>query len=166
MPLTSVLFLVGSIAICGLPPFNGFVSEWLIYVGAFRGGSWLETNFAASSVAALFALALIGGLALACFAKAFGVVFLGEPRSAAVQQAHEVRPIMSGPIVALAALCALIGLCPAVALRLVQPVAHSMSGVSVMPADSAMMLTSLSRVTAALVALVLSLALLRSWLLR
>src|SRR5262245_41095791 len=81
MPATGLLFLVGSIAICGLPPLNGFVSEWLIYVGAFRGGAALVPEFTVFSVVVVVSLALIGGLAAACFVKAFGIVFLGEARS-------------------------------------------------------------------------------------
>ena len=82
MPTTALAFLVGAVAICGLPPLNGFVSEWLIYVGAFRGGaSSRRRRGRLAALAVLAALALIGGLAAACFVKAFGVVFLGEPRS-------------------------------------------------------------------------------------
>jgi hydrogenase-4 component B len=165
MPVTSVLFLLGSVAICGLPPFNGFVSEWLIYVGAFRGSGWLATPLAASSVCALFALALIGGMAQACFARAFGVIFLGQPRSALARQAHEVRPIMLAPMVVLAGLCALIGIWPSAALRIVQPAASQMSGTMSTPHDSISMLGSLSRVALVLVSLVLFLALIRKCLL-
>ena len=68
--LTAGTFLAGSVAICGLPPFNGFVSEWLIYLAAFRG---LAFTRSAWSVLSLAALAMIGALAAACFAKVFGV---------------------------------------------------------------------------------------------
>lgn len=166
MPLTSVLFLVGSVAICGLPPFNGFVSEWLIYVGAFRGAASLAAPYAASSVVALFALALIGGLALACFVKAFGVVFLGQPRSKSVRHAREVSPLMTRPMLISASLCALIGTWPTIAIRLVQPVVREMSTTASLPADARSMLVSLTRVVAALLALALTLALLRRLLLR
>ena len=79
MPFTAGAFLAGSWAICGLPPLNGFISEWLIYLAAFRGLSFPRGAWAGLAMAAL---ALIGTLAAACFAKVFGVVFLGEPRSA------------------------------------------------------------------------------------
>ncbi|MBL0313943.1 MAG: hypothetical protein IPP78_14835 [Holophagaceae bacterium] len=72
MPKTSAAFLVGAWAICGLPPLNGFVSEWLIYLGAFRGLVMTRWWF---SLITLGALAVIGALALACFTKAYGVVF-------------------------------------------------------------------------------------------
>jgi hydrogenase-4 component B len=80
MPWTGATFLIGAAAICGLPPLNGFVSEFLIYVGAFHGGAALSGANAIAALFVILALALIGGLALACFAKAFGIIFLGEPR--------------------------------------------------------------------------------------
>ncbi len=79
---TGAAFLVGAVAICGLPPLNGFVSEWLIYLGSFRAltgsGGGVGTLGAAAGAPAL---ALIGALAVACFVKAFSAVFLGTPRS-------------------------------------------------------------------------------------
>jgi hydrogenase-4 component B len=109
MPITGISFLVGSAAICGLPPLNGFVSEFLIYLGAFKGvmdASALPLLLLLGTGAAL---ALIGGLAVACFTKASGVVFLGEPRSTA-QAEHECRDSMTGPMIVLGGLCAAIGL--------------------------------------------------------
>lgn len=80
MPHTAFLFLVASLAICGLPPFNGFVSEFLIYNGMFTGLHGSDNALLSSIVCGLFGLALIGGLAMLCFTKAFGSVFLGTPR--------------------------------------------------------------------------------------
>lgn len=110
MPWTAFTFLIGSIAICGLPPLNGFASEFLIYLGAFKNsiGGGLESVIFALIV--IGSLALIGGLALACFAKAFGVIFLGLPRSEEAQQAHEVGPGMKFAMTTLAALCVLLGM--------------------------------------------------------
>ena len=88
MPLTGILFLCGTAALCALPPFNGFVSELTIYLGLFDGiasGSNVLT-----SAAGLIALALIGGLALLAFTKLYGTVFLGAPRSHCVAEAREV----------------------------------------------------------------------------
>ncbi len=113
MPATGLLFLVGAVAICGLPPLNGFVSELLIYLGLFsaaaatQGRWWIATAFAAP------ALALVGALALACFVKAFGAIFLGEPRSPHSLRAREAPRTMLLPMIALAACCAGIGLAPA-----------------------------------------------------
>ena len=80
MPQTTFLFLIAAIAICGLPPFNGFVSEFLIYNGLFKGLEGSDKTMLSSIVCGIFGLALIGGLALLCFTKAFGTVFLGTPR--------------------------------------------------------------------------------------
>jgi len=81
MPHTSFLFLIASLAICGLPPFNGFVSEFLIYSGMFAGMNHADLNFLSLLVSTLFALSLIGGLAILCFTKAMGTIFTGIPRS-------------------------------------------------------------------------------------
>src|SRR5204863_7427113 len=84
MPRTAALFAVGAVAICGLPPLNGFISELFVYLGLFR-------SLAGSPGAALAApaLALVGALALACFVKAFGAVFLGHPRSRRTEHLNE-----------------------------------------------------------------------------
>ena len=77
MPWTSLCFVVGSVAICGLPPLNGFVSEFLIYLGLFRTlANGAGPTFAGAAFAAP-ALALIGALAVACFVKVYGAIFLG-----------------------------------------------------------------------------------------
>lgn len=81
MPHTAFLFLIAALAICGLPPFNGFVSEFLIYNGMFTGLHISDKTLLSSIVCSLFGLALIGGLAMLCFTKAFGSVFLGSSRS-------------------------------------------------------------------------------------
>ena len=109
MPRTGFGFLVGAIAICGLPPLNGLVSELLVYLGLFRlaahgDGPWLAGVLAAP------ALALVGTLAVACFVKVFGAVFLGHPRSPATLRAHEAGPAMLAPMAILALSCLFIGL--------------------------------------------------------
>lgn len=80
MPQTSFLFLIASLAICGLPPFNGFVSEFLIYNGMFSSLQSSDKALLSWIVCGLFGLSLIGGLAMLCFTKAFGTVFLGTAR--------------------------------------------------------------------------------------
>jgi hydrogenase-4 component B len=164
MPATGTAFLVGSVAICGLPPLNGFVSEWLIFLGAFRGGATLPATGAVVVLVTLPALALIGGLAAACFVKVFGVVFLGEPRSDHARHAHEVGLTMRAPMLAAAVACLAIGLWPAGALALVAPAAVSLSGTS-MPADLGP-LFNISLLATVLVALIAALAWLRAWLLK
>ncbi|HQU33032.1 MAG TPA: proton-conducting transporter membrane subunit [Thermoanaerobaculaceae bacterium] len=110
MPWTGGTFLIGAAAISGLPPLNGFVSEFLIYTGAFAAALTGRGALLAAAVAAAAGLALIGGLALACFTKAFGAVFLGEPRSPRAGRAGEVAAALRLPMAALAAACAAIGL--------------------------------------------------------
>jgi hydrogenase-4 component B len=110
------------------------------------------------------ALALIGGLAAACFVKVFGVVFLGEPRGDHARHAHEVGLAMRAPMVAAAVACLAIGLWPAGALALVAPAAVSLSGAA-LPADLGP-LFNISLLAAVLVALMVALAWLRARLLR
>ena len=81
MPYSAVLFLTGSIAICGLPPFNGFVSEFMIYFGMLKGLSVNNLFMLLVMLLGLSGLALVGTLAILCFTKAFSIVFLGEARS-------------------------------------------------------------------------------------
>jgi len=116
MPTTGVFFLVGAIAICGLPPLNGFVSEFLIYAAGFQGvgEQRLDLLF---TVLVILSLALIGGLAIACFTKVFGVVFLGEPRNDGARQAHEAHVTMLLPMAVLVLFCLLIGLAPVFFVR-------------------------------------------------
>jgi hydrogenase-4 component B len=113
MPATALAFLVGAVAICGLPPLNGFVSELFIYLGLF-GSLRPEQGLPSWPVAALAApaLGLIGALALACFVKVFGAVFLGAGRSEHAAHAHEAGWSMLAPMAVLAGCCALIGLAP------------------------------------------------------
>jgi hydrogenase-4 component B len=164
MPETGTAFLVGSVAICGLPPLNGFVSEWLIYLGAFRGGASLPAAGAVAALVTLPALALIGGLAAACFVKVFGVVFLGEPRSDHARHAREVGLAMRAPMLAAALACLAIGMWPAGALALVAPAAVSLSGAE-MPADLGP-LFKISLLATVLVSLIVALAWLRARLLK
>jgi len=128
MPWTGWSFLVGAAAISGLPPLNGFVSELLVYLGAFEGVRSASTSHLPFLVGTIAGLALIGGLAMACFAKAFGIVFLGEPRSASAAHGHECGWLMRVPMLALAAACAAIGLlAPWTVLPLI-PVIASVTG--------------------------------------
>jgi hydrogenase-4 component B len=111
MPRTGMAFLIGAVAICGLPPLNGFISELLIYLGLLRTASFDgPASLWISSALCAAALAMIGALALACFVKVFGAVFLGEPRSPLPARAHEAGPSMLAPMGMLALACAFIGL--------------------------------------------------------
>jgi len=110
MPYTSVLFLIGSLAICGLPPFNGFISEYLIYLGMFKSLSAASLYQSITILGTIVGLSLIGGLAIFCFTKAFGIVFLGEPRSEKAFSAIEVSNDMIIPQYISVILIVLIGL--------------------------------------------------------
>jgi hydrogenase-4 component B len=111
MKITGTTFLIGSLAISGLPPFNGFVSEFFIYLGAFKGVSLTNIPFVLSLMG-IVSLAVIGGLALACFTKVMGVVFQGEPRSPAAENVDETGITMLAPMIGLAVCCVLIGVFP------------------------------------------------------
>ena len=115
MPWTGSLFLLGAAAICALPPLNGFISEFLIYSGALQGPH-------VGSAVAIGSLALIGGLAAACFTKAFGVVFLGVPREDLNVEPHDPGWLMRGPMVVLALGCITIGALPVVLINRLGPV--------------------------------------------
>ncbi len=91
MPWTALFFLIGSLAICGLPPFNGFISEYLIYIGMFRSLAHSSMYQSIILISTIVALSLIGGLAIFCFTKAFGIIFLGEARTTKADEATEAR---------------------------------------------------------------------------
>jgi hydrogenase-4 component B len=112
MPFTAAAFLVGAVAICGLPPLNGFVSELLLYLGLLGGLSAQGSGFALAALA-VPVLAATGALAVACFVKVYGTAFLGLPRSAAARLAHEAPLAMRLSMLVLALACLFIGLAPA-----------------------------------------------------
>src|SRR6267154_3477697 len=110
MPWTGAAFLIGAAAIVGLPPLNGFISEFLLFYSGFLAVMQPAPMIAVAGLVAIVAMGLISGLAAACFTKAFGVVFLGSPRSADAGKAHEVARPMRAAMALLAALCIVIGL--------------------------------------------------------
>jgi hydrogenase-4 component B len=137
MPWTAAFFALGSAAICGLPPLNGFVSEWLIYLGLFDAvGS--HGRVAMAAIPAAVFLAITGALALACFIKACSVVFLGEARSPVAQEAREVGWSMRGPMFALAASCVAIGLFPVLFWRALSSASQAWNPAWGMPAPAAL----------------------------
>lgn len=112
MPVTAACFLIGCISISALPPFNGFVSEWLTFQAALQGTA-LESGVLSSLIpTAAAVLALTGALAAACFVKVFGIAFLGQPRSRRSQVATEAAPSMLLSQGGLALLCLLFGIFP------------------------------------------------------
>jgi formate hydrogenlyase subunit 3/multisubunit Na+/H+ antiporter MnhD subunit len=112
MPHTAFLFLIASLAICGLPPFNGFISEFLIYSGLISG--WIHGSFiyVFMSVFGVFGLSVIGGLAILCFTKAFGTIFLGTPRHTFDHEIHESNCMALIPMYVIATLIVAIGIFP------------------------------------------------------
>jgi hydrogenase-4 component B len=130
MPWTGLFFLVGAMAISGLPPLNGFASEWLTFQAflfGFRSSTEPLIHLLFSVGGAL--LALTTALAAACFVKAFGITFLALPRSEAAADAHEAPRVMLVPQAILATLCLLLGLFPGVVLRVLDRVLTSLPGV-------------------------------------
>ena len=110
MPKTGLFFLLGALAISGLPPFNGFISEFLIYSGMFKS---LQAGSLSTDIILLFSfsgLAIIGGLAIFCFTKVFSIIFLGTGRSEKTKNVTEVDPVMVIPNFMIGFLILLIGL--------------------------------------------------------
>jgi hydrogenase-4 component B len=163
LPYTALLFGVGAVAICGLPPLNGFVSELLIYLGCFRGIQGSGGGAAVTALAAP-ALALVGGLAVACFVKVYGVVFLGMPRTKEHTGGHEAGWQMLLPMTLLALVCFAIGLMPSLLSGLLQRASLATVPVS-LPADvqSLSLLAPLPMVTLLGIVLVAFLAVLAFW---
>lgn len=164
-PWTGLLFLGGAVAISGLPPFNGFISEWLLYLGAFHSLR-LEEQSVTAAVLVAPALALIGALALACFVKVFGVAFLGEARTEQARQAHEAPRLMHIPMLVLLLLCIWIGLLPQTLVPLLQ---QALDGWCALPESSlalASPLAPLGWISALGWILLAALALLGIWLAR
>jgi hydrogenase-4 component B len=128
MRWTALFFFVGAAAISALPPLNGFVSEWLTYQALLQGfgttPSLIRIMFPLSGAM----LALTGALAAACFVKAFGITFLGQPRSDHARHAHEASlPMLIGQGILVAA-CVFLGLFPTVFLKLFDPVTQQLTG--------------------------------------
>ncbi len=109
MPVTSVCFLIGSLAISAIPPLNGFVSEWFTYQSLFTAAMDNGPLIIVFCAVAAVALALTGALAVTCFVKAYGVTFLGAPRSEGARKAREVPGAMLVSMIVLAVICICLG---------------------------------------------------------
>ena len=162
MPRTGLAFLVGAVAICGLPPLNGLVSELLVYLGLFRtgaegGGPWLAGTLAAA------ALALVGALAVACFVKVFGAVFLGTARTPDALRAHEVGPAMLVPMAILGLACLAIALGAPWVARVLDAAIRTWLGEAAAPAPGLHRIAPLVGVSAISAALLLALGLGGAW---
>ena len=128
MPQTAFVFLVGCAAISALPPLNGFVSEWLTFQAILLSPqlpSW-GLKFLVPAIGALLALA--AALAAACFVKAYGVTFLGRPRTRAAETAVETDSFSLAAMFVLAALCLLAGILPGLFIDALAPVSMAVIG--------------------------------------
>jgi hydrogenase-4 component B len=138
MPWTGLFFLVGAMAISGLPPLNGFASEWLTFQAflyGFRGSSEPVVHLLFPVGSAL--LALTTALAAACFVKAFGICFLALPRSPGAAAAREAPAVMLGPQALLAGICVALGLFPSQVLRVLARAMAALPGLPPQPATVA-----------------------------
>ncbi len=124
MPWTGTFMVFGAVAIASLPPLNGFVSKWMMYMSLIQDGITTLGTRGLTAILAAGLLVLIGGLAAITFVRLIGIVLLGEPRSVAAHHAHESSPWMLGPMVILLALCVTMAVIP-------QTVVGLMSGVLV-----------------------------------
>jgi len=174
MPWTGNTFLIGSVAISGLPPLNGFAGEFLIFLGALT--PLLDPAVSGSTAAltggltAAVALALIGALAVACFVRTFGLVFLGEPREAArAEAAQEVGRSMCLALLLLALMCLVVGICAPLACLMVLEAVQQLAGAAQLDLDTTrfleplvfVSLTALAVIVVALLLFVLRRRLLR-----
>lgn len=123
MPQTAFVFLVGAAAISALPPLNGFVSEWLTFQAIFLSPALPQWGLRLLVPTVGAALALSAALAAACFVKAFGVTFLGRPRTRQAEQASETDRFSLSAMFALAGLCLLLGIFPGLAIDWLSPAA-------------------------------------------
>jgi formate hydrogenlyase subunit 3/multisubunit Na+/H+ antiporter MnhD subunit len=123
MPWTMICFVIGSAAICALPPLNGFNSKWLIYQSLFQLASMSNSLWlGALAILCIGTLGLVSGLTVATFAKAIGIAFLGRPRSVSAEKAEEVSLSMRIAQGMLVVLCIAFGLAAPMVLSMIKPV--------------------------------------------
>lgn len=122
MPFSSFAVLVGCVAISALPPFNGFISEWLMFQTVLQSPDLPQWALKITVPAVGALLALAAALAAACFVKVYGVAFLGRPRSTAAETANEVDRFSLSAMFILAALCLLAGILPGFVIDALSPI--------------------------------------------
>jgi formate hydrogenlyase subunit 3/multisubunit Na+/H+ antiporter MnhD subunit len=135
MPQTAFCFLAGAMAIAALPPLNGFVSEWMTFQAILLSPQLQSWGLKLTVPAAGALLALAAALAAACFVRAFGITFLGRPRSTASSEAQEVDRWSLAAMFVLTALCLLVGVVPGFFIDALQPAVQVVTGTR-MPAQS------------------------------
>jgi hydrogenase-4 component B len=132
MPRASVIAFVGTLGIAALPPFNGFVSEWLIFQGLFQGFRTGSHLIAILIVVAAATLGLTGGLAIYAFVRGYGIPFLGMPRTRQAAEAGEARQPVVGPAL-LAVACAALAVGAPVVLAGLARAMRTVTGVTLRP---------------------------------
>ncbi|MNP95904.1 Hydrogenase-4 component B [compost metagenome] len=130
MPYTAFFFLCGALAIGGLPPFNGFISEFLIYSGLLEGIKSDNVQFSSMMMLCMAGLAIVGGISMLTFTKTFGTVFLGSPRTTLHHQPKEVSLVMQIPLFLILIAILVIGIFPNLVFISVLAVASDLSGTS------------------------------------
>ncbi len=155
LPWTGHLFLIGSLSICGLPLFNGFVSEWLVFRSLFEGMFHFKMNALIFSGLGIIALALMGGLAAACFAKAFGTIFLGNSRSVDSSKVQENSWVLLLPMVVLGGSCIWVGLFPSTMVSFALNAASTISSIKISPLMEGTVLSPLFTLVIALMILII-----------
>ena len=131
MPWTAFFFLVGAVSISALPPSNGFVSEWLTFQSLFLSFEIPDVLMKIILPIGAAMLALTGVLAMACFAKAFGISFLAMPRSAHAREAEEVPWAMRIGMGGMALFCVVLGIAPMLVIPIIDRVTTPYTGTSI-----------------------------------
>jgi formate hydrogenlyase subunit 3/multisubunit Na+/H+ antiporter MnhD subunit len=133
MPQTAFLALGACLAISALPPLNGFVSEWLVFQAILLSPDLPQWSLKLTVPAVGAMLALGAALSAACFVRAYGITFLGRPRSPVAEQATETDPFSRVAMGVLLALCVLVGLLPGIVIDVLAPVAQTLVGQAMQP---------------------------------
>ena len=163
MPKTALFFLLGALAISGLPPFNGFISEFMIYSGMFK--SLQEANLF-TDIILLFSfsgLAIIGGLAIFCFTKVFSIIFLGTARSDKVEHATEVDASMIFPNFLIGFMIVLIGFVPVIFMQPLSAIVSVFTGETIAIQQIIPTLNNISLSSGIFIILIGVIWLLRAW---
>jgi hydrogenase-4 component B len=168
MPQTATLFLIGGMAIGGLPPFNGFVSEFLLYSGLLAGIKSIGISYITLMVSSLAALAVIGGISMLTFTKSFGIIFLGAPRTELSHHPKEVSLGMRFPQYFILAIMLSIGLFPQFYFSITQKIITGFmpSAISlndVLPASILNSVSAVGKFAMLLIGLILLVYFLRIW---
>jgi formate hydrogenlyase subunit 3/multisubunit Na+/H+ antiporter MnhD subunit len=167
MPLNGILFLCGCLAVCGLPPFNGFISKFIIYYSVFTSRMLPDIWAVFAMVGLSVILALTGAVSVLCFTRLFGVLFLGAPRSQLPHSEKKHSWLLLTPVLCLATLCLLGGLFPKILLNCVEHPIAVVTGTALpqLPAALSAPITMITLVFQILIIVILVILGLRAWLL-